>query len=280
MYDVIIVSLRLIKVAVMVLKSEKGFTLIELIVVVFIIGVLTTVLVPEYIGYIEKGKSSADKYSLGELNEATRVYYAGDPSPNPFETGGLTDDALLQVLVDSKLLTEKPEPQQADVFFGWDSTNKFWLLSEGSGTTAHELTTTEVTMGIGGWSGFITGSYTGTATEISIPKTLNGSEVIAIYQDVFSGKGITSVYFPSDGSVSRIHARAFKDNNLTEIVLPPSLTQIDYGAFLNNNITKVTIGAGVYLEGSVFQNSDAFKTAYEAQGAGTYIYTSGNWVKQ
>lgn len=79
--------------------------------VIAVLSILTVVAVPAYIGYIEKGKAAADKYSLGELNEATRVYYAGDPSPNSFETGGLTDDILLQLLIDAKLLTEKPEPQ-------------------------------------------------------------------------------------------------------------------------------------------------------------------------
>ena len=37
-------------------KKQKGFTLIELIVVIAIIGVLAAILVPSMIGYIKKSK--------------------------------------------------------------------------------------------------------------------------------------------------------------------------------------------------------------------------------
>jgi len=261
-------------------QNKNGFTLIELIVVVAILGVLAAVLVPVYTGYIEKSRVASDRYALGGLNESTQLYYADEPSPNPFEVVGTTDAVLLQTLVGKGFYSAIPIPKQKNTSFTWDYSSKVWLLSGTSGDLTHVLTATEITMGNGVWTGYITGSYTGSSTEISIPKTLNGTAVLVIYQDVFTGKGITAVTFPSDGSFSRIHARAFKDNKLTEIVLPSSLTRIDYGAFLNNNITKVTIGVGVYLEGSVFQNSNTFNTAYAAQGAGTYIYTSGAWVKQ
>ncbi|PKM72647.1 MAG: hypothetical protein CVU91_08570 [Firmicutes bacterium HGW-Firmicutes-16] len=253
--------------------DKNGFTLIELIVTLLIIGVLSAVLVPSYIGYIDKGKAASDGHSLGVLNETTRIYYAADPSPNLFEAGSLTDAALMQVLVDEGILPSKPTPKLDNNVFVWYASNKCWLL-------IHEISGAEITLGTGGFSGYITGTYTGAATELTIPKTLDGEEVLAVYQDVFIGKGLTSVTFPADSGITRIHARAFKDNKLTEIVFPSSLTRIDYGAFMDNNITKVTIGSGVYLEGSVFQNSDTFKTSYAAEGAGTYIYSGGVWVKQ
>ena len=39
--------------------SEKGFTLIELLAVIVILGIISTIAVPEYNGYIEKSKRSA-----------------------------------------------------------------------------------------------------------------------------------------------------------------------------------------------------------------------------
>lgn len=262
----------------MKIKSHNyisGFTLIEIIVVILILGVLAAVAVPMYIAYIDKARASNDNSSLNTLNDATSVYYAGDPSPNLFKVTGTSNDTLMQTLVNAELLSELPEPEQKSGSFIWDFDSEVWLLSSLS-----ELSSSEISLGTGGHSGYIKGSYSGTQTDVTIPKTLDGVTITNIYQDVFNGKGLTSVSFSSDGSITRIHARAFMNNNLTEIVLPSSLQTIDYGAFANNNITKVTIGANVTISGNVFQNNSSFLEAYSAQGAGTYIYTAGKWEKQ
>lgn len=254
-------------------RDRRGFTLIELLVVIVILSVLSVLVVPAYIGYVDKGKAAADQHTLGVLNEATRVYYTGEPNPNPFEQSGQTDDALLQVLVDAGILPEKPKAKLQGNVFVWYASDKSWRL-------AHELSATEIIMGTGGFTGSITGSYTGTATELTIPKAIGGVTVTNVYQDAFRSKSLTALIFPVDSAVTRIHARAFMNNGLTEVVFPSSLTRLDYGAFMDNDITKVTIGAGVTLEGNVFRSSDAFRDAYYALGAGTYVYSGGKWTKQ
>lgn len=47
--------------------NNKGFTLVELIVVIAILGVLMAVLVPQYIQYVEKSREGTDKSELGEI---------------------------------------------------------------------------------------------------------------------------------------------------------------------------------------------------------------------
>ncbi len=51
-------------------KNNKGFTLVELIVVIAILGVLMAVLVPQYIQYVEKSKVGVDESYMGEVAHA------------------------------------------------------------------------------------------------------------------------------------------------------------------------------------------------------------------
>ena len=57
-------------------KSNKGFTLVELIIVVAIIAVLSAVIAPQYIKWVEKSKVSADEANLGNVLEAVQVVAA------------------------------------------------------------------------------------------------------------------------------------------------------------------------------------------------------------
>ncbi len=45
----------------------KGFTLIEIIVVIAIIGVLASILIPSMMGYIKKSRKTADRSTAGSL---------------------------------------------------------------------------------------------------------------------------------------------------------------------------------------------------------------------
>lgn len=128
------------------------------------------------------------------------------------------------------------------------------------------------------------GNYTGERKEIAIPATFSGQVLEQIHQDVFANAGLTSVSFDSASNLTRIHARAFQSNELTEVRLPDSLTRIDWGVFSNNsNLDRVTIGANVTtIEGNAFPGGDRFSDAYRANngGAGTYErQQDGAWVK-
>jgi len=53
------------------MRTRKGFTLIEIIVVIAIIGVLAAILVPSMIGYVRKAKKTHDMNSGKRIAEAT-----------------------------------------------------------------------------------------------------------------------------------------------------------------------------------------------------------------
>lgn len=60
-------------------KDNKGFTLVELIVVIAILGVLMAVLVPQYIQYVEKSRIAVDESYIGEVAHSMEIAAAGNP---------------------------------------------------------------------------------------------------------------------------------------------------------------------------------------------------------
>ncbi len=58
------------------MKSRKGFTLIELMVVILIVGILAAVAIPILRGRIDAAKWSEGKAMMGSIGTAIRAYHA------------------------------------------------------------------------------------------------------------------------------------------------------------------------------------------------------------
>ena len=57
------------------IKGEKGFTLVELMVVVIILGILATLSIPLYSGYVKRGKVSEALLAISDIKQGVMVYY-------------------------------------------------------------------------------------------------------------------------------------------------------------------------------------------------------------
>jgi len=55
--------------------NKKGFTIIELIVVMAIIGVLVLLAMPKFMGYTEKARLTAIKSNIKQVENASERYY-------------------------------------------------------------------------------------------------------------------------------------------------------------------------------------------------------------
>ena len=70
--------------------SKKGFTLIELMIVVAIIGILAAIAIPKFAELIRKSSEGASKGNLGAIRSAMAIYYGDMEGIYPANMAALT----------------------------------------------------------------------------------------------------------------------------------------------------------------------------------------------
>src|SRR5262245_752638 len=66
-------------------KKEQGFTLIELMIVVAIIGILAALALPKFASLVEKSREAATKGNLNSMRSAISIYYGDTEGVYPQE---------------------------------------------------------------------------------------------------------------------------------------------------------------------------------------------------
>ena len=78
-----------------VLKNKNGFTLVELIVIMAVLGVISSIAVPRFLGVQEEAKVDADYATGAMLAKAAELYLVNDDN-NVDNLNNITDVETLQ----------------------------------------------------------------------------------------------------------------------------------------------------------------------------------------
>ena len=124
------------------MKNNKGFSLVELIIVIAIMAVLIGVLAPQYLKYVEKSRVSSDKQSVASVVEAVNTVLTDesvyDTSINSgavnFGDNGITSSdavstAVKSVVGDFKLQSKTYKGKTYSVGFAFNATDSSWAVS-------------------------------------------------------------------------------------------------------------------------------------------------------
>ena len=95
--------------------NKKGFTLIELIVVIAILGILLLIAVPRLAGFRESAAQKADKASAATIGNAVALHYANIGLSGITDTAGIDVPLYNGINADLKTMIaddgEVPKPQ-------------------------------------------------------------------------------------------------------------------------------------------------------------------------
>src|SRR5438105_15165429 len=99
-------------------ESNHGYTLIEVLIVVVIIGILASIAIPMFSNLIDKANEGTTRGNLGTLRSALSIYYTDTEGQYPQDGIGstkhnkhkpcLTCNANLDALVDGNYLADIP----------------------------------------------------------------------------------------------------------------------------------------------------------------------------
>jgi prepilin-type N-terminal cleavage/methylation domain-containing protein len=77
-----------------IVKSKKGFTLIELMIVVAIIGILAAIAIPQFANLVAKSQEGATKGNLGTIRSSLSIYYGDTEGWYPTDTSNFVSLTL------------------------------------------------------------------------------------------------------------------------------------------------------------------------------------------
>ncbi len=105
------------------LSKKEGFTLIELMIVVAIIGILAAIAIPAFVNYVKRAKTSEASSNLKAMFQGAAAYYEQENWAQGVVTAGGTVAASTHCTVDQAL--QDGEPSDAKRVIDWSAETDF-----------------------------------------------------------------------------------------------------------------------------------------------------------
>lgn len=212
-------------------KLKKGFTIVELVIVIAVIGILSAVLIPTFSGLVNKANLAADETLVRNINQQLQI--AGDTEKNGTMSQALEDAKEAGYLVES--INAKSSGNQ----LVWDSTiDRFALVDKDGNLVAGQLSASK---NVDVW--VIAKSYSNAdGYSIYLQKGYNGEKELTITTglDVGENTNITKItYDRHDAAVGQTVTINTGAEGCNLVVNAPKDTVNHYSYLLNLDVQAV-----------------------------------------
>ena len=230
-------------------STKKGFTIVELVIVIAVIAILAAVLIPTFTGIIRKARESTDIQLIRNLNTAVATENALDGAEKNANIGEAVEAAL-----DAGFDLSKIKATAKGNYIVWDSVNDVFCYFDKDEGDEGEIVyipdqkgQTEVTDDMKFW---IISDHVDEKYATYLTKEYNGDKDITTTVSLHLGgaEGITSVSYDNQGAKKEVEFYTYAGVELK--VNAPNDNVALYG-YADSAIIDAVANTSFYLHGTV-----------------------------